>query len=152
MPDILLTAAAAQRRCLCRFGDVIQTGDAAGAGSMRVPAALRRPGQPGCVAGQRSTDDQHLQGESPRAAPGSQVLERHPLSSQCFLSTGWSALPGDSGARRATQPIAGRIRAFLSSGHQGVNYRRNTWHHALIALERDLAFSGRGSSGTRTEL
>jgi ureidoglycolate lyase len=60
-------------------------------------------------------------------------LERHPLSSQCFYP-----LDGRSFlvivAEDGQGPIAGRIRAFLSSGHQGVNYRRNTWHHSLIAL------------------
>jgi ureidoglycolate lyase len=60
-------------------------------------------------------------------------LERHPLSSQSFY-------PLDARpflvivAEQGNAPIAQRIRAFVSSGHQGVNYRRNTWHHSLIAL------------------
>jgi hypothetical protein len=33
-------------------------------------------------------------------------------------------------------PLVGSIRAFLSSGSLGVNYRRNTWHHSLIAAVR----------------
>jgi len=37
-------------------------------------------------------------------------------------------------------PIAGRIRVYLSSGSQGVNYRRNTWHHSLIAIEQTSRF------------
>jgi ureidoglycolate lyase len=66
-------------------------------------------------------------------------LERHPMSSQCFY-------PLDGRpflvivAQEGAQPIASRIRAFLSSGHQGVNYRRNTWHHALIALGETSRF------------
>ena len=36
--------------------------------------------------------------------------------------------------------LSSRIRAYRSSGNQGVNYRRNTWHHALLALERTSHF------------
>jgi ureidoglycolate lyase len=67
------------------------------------------------------------------------TLERHPLSSQAFIPL--DGLPflvvvaadGDS-------PLASRIRAYRASGTQGVNYRRNTWHHALIALDRTCHF------------
>ena len=31
-------------------------------------------------------------------------------------------------------------RAFLARGGQGVNYRRGTWHHPLIALDRQGDF------------
>jgi ureidoglycolate lyase len=76
----------------------------------------------------------------PRALPFQvKTLERHPLSSQAIIPL--DGLPflvvvaehGDS-------PISGRIHAYRSSGAQGVNYRRNTWHHALIALERTSHF------------
>ncbi|HEX2791519.1 MAG TPA: ureidoglycolate lyase [Steroidobacteraceae bacterium] len=67
------------------------------------------------------------------------VLERHPLSSQAFMPL--DGLPflvvvAEDGAT----PLSGRIRAYRSSGTQGVNYRRNTWHHALLALERTSHF------------
>jgi ureidoglycolate lyase len=76
----------------------------------------------------------------PRALPLQvKILERHPLSSQAIIPL--DGLPflvvvaesGDS-------PVSGRIRAYRSSGAQGVNYRRNTWHHALIALDRTSHF------------
>jgi ureidoglycolate hydrolase len=35
---------------------------------------------------------------------------------------------------------AGRLRVFLSSGNEGVNYRRNVWHHSLLALARPSRF------------
>ncbi len=62
-------------------------------------------------------------------------LERHPLSSQAFFPLAGRPFlvvvaergPGPDGG-------IGALHAFRSSGHQGVNYRRNTWHHALIAL------------------
>jgi ureidoglycolate lyase len=77
---------------------------------------------------------------SPRPLPFQvQVLERHPLSSQAIIPMDGRpflvvvAADGDS-------PLASRIRVYRSSGTQGVNYRRNTWHHALIALERTSYF------------
>jgi ureidoglycolate lyase len=76
----------------------------------------------------------------PRALPFQvKTLERHPLSSQAIIPL--DGLPflvivaedGDA-------PISARIRAYRSSGAQGVNYGRNTWHHALIALDRTSHF------------
>jgi ureidoglycolate lyase len=67
------------------------------------------------------------------------VLERHPLSSQSFY-------PLESRpflvvvAEPAERPQAPRIHAFVSNGRQGINYRRNTWHHALIALGQTTDF------------
>ena len=66
-------------------------------------------------------------------------LERHPLSSQAFFPLEGLpylvvvAEPGDG-------PWQSRIRAFRAAGNQGVNYRRNTWHHALLALGRTCHF------------
>ena len=67
------------------------------------------------------------------------VLERHPLSSQAFMPL--DGLPFlVVVAEAGDAPLCGRIRAFRSSGIQGVNFRRNTWHHALLALERTSHF------------
>ncbi len=67
------------------------------------------------------------------------TLERHPLSSQAFFPLQPQpfliVVAADGEA-----PIEERIRAFSSSGSQGVNFRRNTWHHSLIALERGARF------------
>ena len=72
----------------------------------------------------------------PQAVPFQvRSLERHPMSSQCFFPLDgrpFLVIVAEAGE----QPIATRIRAFLSSGRQGVNYRRNTWHHSLIALDQ----------------
>jgi ureidoglycolate lyase len=80
------------------------------------------------------------------------VLERHPLSSQAFFpleGRPFLIIVADDGAA----PIAQRIRAFLSSGSQGVNYRRNTWHHALVALHQVSRFLvvDRGGPGENCE-
>jgi ureidoglycolate lyase len=66
-------------------------------------------------------------------------LERHPLSSQSFYPLDgrpFLVIVAEAGST----PAAHRVRAFLSSGHQGVNYHRNTWHHSLIALEQTSNF------------
>lgn len=61
------------------------------------------------------------------------MLERHPLGSQLFMP-----LSGERFlvvvAPPAAVPDRAAVRAFLTDGHQGVNYRRGTWHHPLIAL------------------
>jgi len=66
-------------------------------------------------------------------------LERHPLSSQSFHPLDGRPFLVIVAAEGA-EPIAERMRAFVSSGHQGINYRRNTWHHSLIALEQTSSF------------
>ena len=77
---------------------------------------------------------------APRPLPlAVRVLERHPLARQAFF-------PLDARpflvvvAAHGSQPLVHRIRAYLSSGAQGVNYRRGTWHHPLIALGETSRF------------
>jgi ureidoglycolate lyase len=80
------------------------------------------------------------------------TLERHPLSSQAFYPLERRPFLVVVATDEAA-PIAGRIRAFLSSGEQGVNFRRNTWHHALIALHETSQFLviDRGGPGENCE-
>jgi ureidoglycolate lyase len=60
------------------------------------------------------------------------MLERHPLGSQLFMP-----LSGERFlvvvAPAAAVPDRAAVRAFVTNGRQGVNYRRGTWHHPLIA-------------------
>ena len=61
------------------------------------------------------------------------MLERHPLGSQFFMPlTGERFLVVVAPA--AAVPDRAAVRAFVTTGRQGVNYRRGTWHHPLIAL------------------
>lgn len=76
----------------------------------------------------------------PRALPlAIEALERHPLSSQAFMPMAGRrflvvvASPGET-------PAANSVCAFLATGGQGVNYRRGTWHHPLIALDERADF------------
>lgn len=58
------------------------------------------------------------------------MLERHPLGSQAFVPLTKSPYL----VVVAESPDA-RPRAFLARDGQGVNYRRGTWHHPLLALD-----------------
>jgi ureidoglycolate lyase len=73
---------------------------------------------------------------SPRPLPFEvRVLERHPLSSQAFYPLdGVPFLVVVAEDSDASVPWSRRIRAFRAAGNQGVSYRRNTWHHALLAI------------------
>ncbi|WP_454850402.1 ureidoglycolate lyase [Rhizobium binxianense] len=66
------------------------------------------------------------------------MMERHPFGSQSFSPmSGRSFLvvvSEDEGGR------PGRPRVFLARGDQGVNYRRNVWHHPLMALGQPSDF------------
>jgi ureidoglycolate lyase len=61
------------------------------------------------------------------------LMERHPISSQAFVPMGEAKFLVLV-AEKSTQPAPADLRAFLTDGKQGVNYRPGTWHHPLIAL------------------
>jgi len=81
-----------------------------------------------------------------------EVMERHPLSSQAFYPLERRAFLVVV-AEEGLAPLARGLHAFLSSGDQGVNYRRNTWHHALIAIGQpcDFLVIDRGGPETNCE-
>jgi ureidoglycolate lyase len=76
----------------------------------------------------------------PRALPlPIRALERHPMSSQAFFPLAerpFLVIVATAGPR----PTPEGIRVFLGTGRQGVNYRRNTWHHSLVALDEVSRF------------
>jgi ureidoglycolate lyase len=73
---------------------------------------------------------------SPRELPFEiTMLERHPLGSQAFIPLGGARFIVVVADNPETEPLA-----FLAQDGQGVNYRRGTWHHPLIALDRDSDF------------
>ena len=80
------------------------------------------------------------------------LLERHPLGSQAFVSL--SSRPFlvvvASGGETVT-PEA--VRAFVTNGRQGVNYRGGIWHHPLLALggTSDFLVVDRGGNGDNYE-
>ena len=70
---------------------------------------------------------------SPRAFPYVvDMMERHPFGSQSF-----SPLDDRPWLVVVAQDVdgqPGRPEVFRAGGRQGVNYRRNVWHHPLIAI------------------
>ncbi|PAU77430.1 ureidoglycolate lyase [Halomonas salipaludis] len=79
-------------------------------------------------------------------------LERHPQGSQAFMPLHQErfiivvAPPGDS-----IDP--GDVRAFVTDGRQGVNYRAGTWHAIQSVLEREGEFLvvDRGGAGNNCD-
>jgi ureidoglycolate lyase len=61
------------------------------------------------------------------------VMERHPISSQAFVPMGAAKFLVVV-AEQLKKPEPGDLRAFITNGHQGINYRPGTWHHPLVAL------------------
>jgi ureidoglycolate lyase len=79
-----------------------------------------------------------------RATPWPQPIrlkevERHPLSSQAFVPLTQIpflivvAKPGNA-------PGPEDLRAFMTSGQQGINLSRGVWHHPLLALKQVCDF------------
>ena len=66
-------------------------------------------------------------------------LECHPQSSQAFI-------PKAEGkflvlvAKPSERPKISDLHLFLTSGQQGVNYRRGVWHHFLMVLDKEQEF------------
>lgn len=66
-------------------------------------------------------------------------LEYHPFGSQAFL-------PLDSSpfivvvSPAAEKPDLGELRAFVTNGKQGINYRLGTWHHVLLTPYAPMRF------------
>ena len=63
------------------------------------------------------------------------TLERHPLGSQAFMPLSDAPYLVVVGLDSVARP-----RAFLAGARQGINFHRGTWHHALLALERQSDF------------
>jgi len=70
---------------------------------------------------------------APRAFPYAvDMMERHPFGSQSFSpidSRPWLVVVAEDVDGKPGQP-----QVFAAGGRQGVNYRRNVWHHPLIAM------------------
>ncbi|MGD9582750.1 MAG: ureidoglycolate lyase [Lysobacterales bacterium] len=138
------------RAAFAAFGEVIEASGA----SVRYPinqgSAMRfhALAQADCHSAGGTTLISIVRAE-PRALPFTlRLLERHPLGSQAFVPL--------SAARYlivvATSPTQ-RPRVFLADSGQGINFFRGTWHHPLLALDRESDFLvvDRGGPGENCE-
>lgn len=78
------------------------------------------------------------------------MLERHPNGSQAFIPMqGQNFLVVVAPSLNADEPDLSQLKAFITDGSQGVNYRAGTWHHPLLTLESpsDFAVIDRIGSG-----
>ncbi len=70
---------------------------------------------------------------TPRAFPYAvDMMERHPFGSQSFSPLDdrpWLVVVSEDEGGKPSKP-----KVFRAGGRQGVNYRRNVWHHPLIAV------------------
>ncbi|HVE08318.1 MAG TPA: ureidoglycolate lyase [Paraburkholderia sp.] len=84
----------------------------------------------------------------PRTLPFEvKMLERHPLGSQAFIPLNDKPYLVVVAPAGELDPAA--IRAFVTSGWQGVNYAKGVWHHPLLALAEvsDFIVVDRGGEG-----
>ena len=90
---------------------------------------------------------------SPLALPHQvRIMERHPLGSQGFIPTG--EVPFYVLVGRDNNPLtAENLTLFVTNGRQGVNIKKNTWHHFQIVLNRtqDFIVIDRGGGGENLE-
>lgn len=80
------------------------------------------------------------------------MVERHPLGSQAFVPLGrFSFVVVVAPAGESVDLSA--LRAFVTNGSQGVNYRAGVWHMPLIALEEGQEFLvvDRGGEGNNCD-
>jgi ureidoglycolate lyase len=70
------------------------------------------------------------------------LLERHPASTQAFLPMVCARFLVCVAPTLADgRPDLANLRAFLCGPGEGINYRRDVWHHPIIAIDGDAQFS-----------
>ncbi|QND64534.1 ureidoglycolate lyase [Mesorhizobium loti] len=123
------------RGAFAPFGDVIDdTGDVSFATNGGAALRIHALGVADCNAEGGKTLLSLFRMAQPSLPTGLHLMERHPLSSQAFVPLG-SLRMIVVVAAADTIAAPGDLRAFASNGRQGVNYRKATWHHPLIALD-----------------
>jgi ureidoglycolate lyase len=140
-----LRVEALTREAFAAFGDVLEPASAQtvyeiNAGTAQRFHALARVD----IAGDDGAAVISLFRAQPRQLPFTvAALERHPLGSQAFMPLGSAPYLVVVAPDPASPP-----RAFLAREGQGVNFHRGTWHHALLALERESDFLVVDRAGT----
>ncbi|ACC70479.1 ureidoglycolate lyase [Paraburkholderia phymatum] len=136
------------RESFAPFGDVIELD-----GAKQIPINLGTTTRYHDLANVDVTDDGgrtlvNLFRGQPRVLPFEvRMMERHPLGSQAFIPL------NDKPYLVVVAPVGeldeSQIRAFVTSGWQGVNYAKGVWHHPLLSLGdvSDFIVIDRGGEG-----
>jgi len=80
------------------------------------------------------------------------MMERHPLGSQAFIPL--QKNPYVIVVAPVNETVSPKdLCAFIAEGDQGVNYKRNLWHHPLLTLtaDHDFLVVDRGGPGENCE-
>ena len=136
------------REAFAPFGDVIEL-----EGAKQIPINLGTTIRYHDLAKVDVTDEAgrtlvNLFRGQPRALPFEiTMMERHPLGSQAFIPL--NDKPYLVVVAPAGELDESKIRAFVTSGWQGVNYAKGVWHHPLLALGEvsDFIVVDRGGDG-----
>ena len=132
-PTILTAAAFAE------FGDVIET-EGRPWRWINAGTCQRFDDLAGWMCWRRAARRFSVFQSQPRRLPMSVTLARAPSALQSELHPLDGSTLSRAGGARGRCSRSQRLVAFLCSGQQGVSYRRNTWHHALIALDQVSRF------------
>ena len=136
------------REAFAPFGDVIEL-----EGAKQIPINLGTTIRYHDLANVDVTDEGgrtlvNLFRGQPRALPFEiTMMELHPLGSQAFIPL--NDKPYLVVVAPAGELDESKIRAFVTSGWQGVNYAKGVWHHPLLALGdvSDFIVVDRGGDG-----
>ncbi|WP_343655662.1 ureidoglycolate lyase [Paraburkholderia caribensis] len=136
------------REAFAPFGDVIEL-----EGAKQIPINLGTTIRYHDLAKVDVTDENgrtlvNLFRGQPRALPFEiTMMERHPLGSQAFIPL--NDKPYLVVVAPAGELDESMIRAFVTSGWQGVSYAKGVWHHPLLALGEvsDFIVVDRGGDG-----
>ena len=69
------------------------------------------------------------------------LLERHSLSTQMFVPMNCMKRYLVLVASGKERPDLSTLKAFIAAPNQGITYHPGTWHHPLIALDRETDFA-----------
>jgi len=119
------------------FGEVIEADAGASVEAMNAGSAQRYANlaQIDCAAGDGRAVVGIVRAQPNRLPLELRLLERHPLGTQAFIPL--SATPY---LVIVAQSANATPRAFLAANGQGISYHRSTWHHPLLALQRETDF------------
>jgi ureidoglycolate lyase len=136
------------REAFAQFGDVIELD-----GAKQIPINLGTTIRFHDLAHVDVTDEGgrtlvNLFRGQPRVLPFEvKMMERHPLGSQAFIPL--NDKPYLVVVAPRGELVESEIRAFVTSGWQGVNYAKGVWHHPLLSLGEvsDFIVVDRGGEG-----